>query len=133
MAPNPRRRPAGLVRSDPFDGLTPLDFLAPKGTWPDGPFVRVVSAGVPKRLPPDELAEAQRAAAMVEAAVGELAEEVREYLKWKKWAKLSASEVARQAAVSRARIAAFEHGENWPRWDLLMRLRVLRDRSDWYA
>ncbi|MBY3555887.1 hypothetical protein HGI15_21195 [Modestobacter lapidis] len=35
--------------------------------------------------------------------------------------------LSRAAAISRARLAALEQGTNWPRWDLLMRLRVARE------
>jgi hypothetical protein len=41
--------------------------------------------------------------------------------------RLPAVRVARAAAISRARLAALEQGTNWPRWDLLMRLRVARE------
>jgi hypothetical protein len=39
--------------------------------------------------------------------------------------------MARAAAVSRARLAALKQGTNWPRWDLLMRLRVAREDIDY--
>ncbi len=125
-----RRRPAGLVRQDPYDGLTPLDFVSPRGYWPDGPFVRAVSARIPDDLPAPERQRAEQAARIAEEAVRELAEEVREHLRWRRQTKVPATTVARHVAVSRARIAAFENGTNWPRWDLLMRLRLLRDTFD---
>jgi hypothetical protein len=45
---------------------------------------------------------------------------------WRKRKRLPAVRLARAAAISRARLAALEQGTNWPRWDLLMRLRVAR-------
>ncbi|SNX96517.1 hypothetical protein SAMN06893097_104232 [Geodermatophilus sabuli] len=115
------------MRQDPFDGLTPLDFVAPHGTWPEGPFVRAVANRLGRDVPVEQREAADRAAMLAEEAVHELAEEVAVHLRWRRRMKVPASTVARHAGVSRARIAAFEHGTNWPRWDLLMRLRVLRD------
>jgi hypothetical protein len=98
--------------------------------WPDRPFVRAVTARIPDDLPAPERQRAEQAARVAEEAVGELAEEVREHLRWRRQTKMPATTVARHAAFSRARIAAFENGTNWPRWDLLMRLRLLRDTFD---
>jgi hypothetical protein len=88
---------------------------------------RVLSAHIPRDLAREEREHAERAADVAEEAVRELAEEVREHLHWRWRKKVPASTVARNAAVSRARIAALKSGTSWPRWDLLMRLQLLRD------
>jgi hypothetical protein len=125
---SPRRRPPGLVRQDPFDGLIPQDFTT--GPWPYGAKVPAIRNRIPRGLAPAERAQAERQAMLADEAAHELAEEVKEHLKWKGRRKLSTSAIARETGVSRARIAAFEQGTNWPRWDLLYRIRVLPDTYD---
>lgn len=125
---SPRRRPPGLVRQDPFDGLIPQDFTT--GPWPFGAKVPAISNRIPRGLAATERAQAERQAMLAEEAAHELADEVQLHMRWKGRYKLSTSAIAREAGVSRARIAAFEQGTNWPRWDLLYRIRVLHDTYD---
>jgi len=86
--------------------------------WP------AAEARIPKNLPAEELAIARREARMVQEAVRELAEEVRDYLRWRKRKRLPATTVARAARGARA-------GRELARMDLLMRLRVVREDFDY--
>jgi DNA-binding XRE family transcriptional regulator len=124
-------RPPGLVRNDPFDGRKPTDWVAPGGTWPEGPFVSLLQRSVDQKLTGFARQQAELAARAGDDAVMELAAEVLELLRWRKLRRLSAQQLARRAGVSRDRLAVLEKGEQrFPKWDLVPRLHSARKRYE---